>query len=189
MDREMHKWLVRNGANFISVLGVACALAAFAYQLKSDWAPVALGIGGSLLGAFLAAFIVNLRRFASRPRVFISYAHKDHEFVVKLAEDLRDLGIEPIIDRMQLKVGDDIHAAVDEMIDKADYFLVVISEASKTSSWAQKEIEQANKRGKRILPVVLSTSSIPSNISGVFYADFSKDYKEGVSQLARTFKK
>ena len=189
MDGVTRKWIVRNAASIASMAGVSMALVAFVYQLKSEWAPVALGIAGSATGAVAAAYFFHLRRVASRPRVFISYAHKDNEFAVKLADDLRKFDVEPIIDRLELKVGDDIRSAVDDMIDRSEYFIVIISDASKASSWAQKEIEQATKRGKRILPVVLNPCSIPSDLSGVFYADFSKDYEAGLSHLVRTFKR
>ena len=93
----------------------------------------------------------------------------------------------PLIDRLELRVGDNIKQAVDRMIDRCDYVIYVSSENTKNSSWSNKEIEQAVKRDKKVLPVVLSDGTLPEILNGVYYADFTETYEHGISALERTF--
>jgi hypothetical protein len=174
-------------------MAVMVSLIAFAVTYISDFTSgpsyaFVTGLVASLMGAFLAFFFARALKFASRkePVVFISYAHKDADFVRKLVDELQKMDVCPLFDQFELKVGDDIRIAVDNMIDRSDYFAFIISTNSVESSWAKKEIEQAMKRDKRILPVVIDLNSVPEELSGIYYADFSKDFETGMAQLRKT---
>lgn len=165
----------------------ASALAlTFLFDLKAR--PFVTGIVAAAIGAVAMIAAERLARKVSRkrPRVFISYAHDDTEFATDLAKQLASLGAEPLMDVLHLKVGDRVEAAVGRLMDSSDYVTFIISRASKKSVWTQKEIQQALKHRKRILPVVLDTTAIPPDLSGVFYADFTKDKQKGLSQLAKS---
>ena len=172
----------------IAIVASVASVASLAYALKANIGPVLTGVLAAGLGAVasVAAGFMFHRLQRRKPRVFISYAHADSDFASVIADRLKQMGAEPVIDRLVLRVGDSVQGAVDRMIDSSDYFLFVVSSASKNSNWAQKEVQQALSRGKRVLPVVLDTGSIPKELSGIFYADFTKDKTKGFAELERT---
>lgn len=195
MNRRFYKYVHRNASVITSMAAVAMALSVFLLKVGRDFTSdsaytLVIGMTASLMGAFLAFFFARAIRFATKdePKVFISYTHKDAEFVRKLVEGLEEIDVRPLYDQIELKVGDDIRTAVDDMIDRSDYFAFVISKNSAESAWAKKEIEQAAKREKRILPIVLDLASVPEELSGIYYADFSGDFDAGMNQLNKTFK-
>jgi len=180
----------------IPVLAASASLVALmSFFLKdigsSTTFPLLTGVVASITGAAVAYAAALAMKTVSRqaPSVFISYSHQDTAFTDKLAKSLKDADVDPIVDRLELNVGDDIRSAVDDMIDRSDYFLCVISKNSAKSDWAKKEIEQAVRRGKRILPLVLDADAIPEPLSGVYYADFTNEFDAGLAQLLKTLQR
>ncbi len=172
---------------------VASVLSAFVLSfglLRHDLMPAVAGMIAALMGAGLAVALAQIMYgLRNRRSVFLSYAHQDTDFAMKLVDDLRKMNVEPIVDRLELKVGEDIRTAVDRMMEEADYFLFVVSDNSMKSDWTKKELEQAIARKKGVLPVVLNPKALPESLSGVFYADFSKEYEQGLFQLRKTFRR
>jgi hypothetical protein len=199
MSDRIYKFYIQMARRFIVPLAMVASMASIlgllfffykdiAYR-ETNLFPILAGVLASLIGVTVSVGMAwAWLQVRSRRTVFVSYTHQDTEFVMKLAEDLKRMNLEPLIDRLELKVGDNIRQAVDEMIDKSDYFLFVISESSMKSDWAKKELEQAVSRKKKVLPVVLHTPSVPKEISGVFYANFSEGYETGIDQLQKTFR-
>lgn len=186
-------FVIKNLSSFVAVIAIVVSLSSLISLVKID-KDLIIQAGAALAGAsvavFYAWFLIKVKqrvREKNKPRVFISYSHQDLEFVTKLKNDLEEIGVVPLIDRLELRVGDNIKQAVDRMIDKCDYVIYVSSEFTMDSSWSNKEIEQAVKRGKRILPVVLENGSLPEVLNGVYYADFTETYEHGISALKRTF--
>jgi hypothetical protein len=71
-----------------------------------------------------------LRAFSQAPRVFISYAHESDEhknWVLRLASDLRNSGIDAVLDVWDLKPGDDV-ARFMEHLASVDRVVIVCSE-------------------------------------------------------------
>ena len=190
MQPRFYKYFMRNISLVAPAVAALASIAAMSYFVleTSKALPLVSGTLASVVGGAIAYALAMAYKAASRevPAVFISYSHGDAEFAGKVSKALADLDVEPILDRLELKVGDDIRAAVDEMIDRSDYFLFIISGNSANSDWAKKEMEQAIKREKRILPVVLDAEAIPEPLSGIYYADFTGDFEAGIDQLKRT---
>lgn len=190
--KEFEKLIKEYFSSFIAVIAVLVSLASVISLVEID-KNLIIQAGAALAGAgvsvIYALILIRVRqriRERNRPRVFISYSHQDLEFVNKLKNDLEDIGVIPLIDRLELRVGDNIKQAVDRMIDRCDYVIYVSSENTKNSSWSNKEIEQAVKREKKILPVLLSDGTLPEVLNGVYYADFTETYEHGISALERT---
>ena len=122
---------------FIAMIASGVSILAFMTPLLGkNLTPYLLGVVASGLGATIVVAIVTTMGFIfNRTRVFVCYAHADSDFVIALADGLKSLNAVPLIDRFELNVGDDIRTAVDNMIDRADCFIFVVSEASSKSDW------------------------------------------------------
>ena len=93
-------------------------------------------------------------------KLFVSYNHKDLQFVKKLKNDLEQAGIQLIIDINSMKFGDDINEFIKESVKSSDMTLSVISENSLKSPWVMLEAletfqyEDFNKT-MRYIPVMI----------------------------------
>jgi hypothetical protein len=122
--------------------------------------------------------------------VFVSYSHKDRRFVRKLNRDLEQLGVTVWLDEKALRAGDSLLRTIRDGIDKSDHFIVILSEASVSSEWVQREIDVASaieiRTGKKkVIPVLRHTVALPVMLEGKFYADFRDNYQQGLAALRR----
>jgi hypothetical protein len=90
-------------------------------------------------------------------KLFISHSSKDDPFVCDLRAALADHGQEGWIDSRQLRGGDPLWPEIEQAIEAASAFAVVVSPAALQSKWVGKELRHALKlrerRGKEQLPV------------------------------------
>jgi len=124
---------------------------------------------------------------------FISHSAKNKPFVRQLAADLVAAGVQVWIDEQRIRVGDSIPERVAQGVAESDFFLVVISAASVSSAWVQKELDQAlvheiEKRRVRVMPVLLDKVQLPETIREKKYADFTESYEKGLKDLLASIK-
>jgi TIR domain len=170
----------------LAVVAVTGSLIALQTFTDAKLHSVVLGVLGSLFGVLLSLSLGwAATRRSKHPRVFISYSKADADFATKLASALAGLGVKPILDREVLLVGDRVEATVRELIDQSDYVIFVASNASRESNWARTELQEAFRRRKPVLPVVLQRDAIPEELRNVYYADFTGDPHRGFMDLAR----
>jgi tetratricopeptide (TPR) repeat protein len=93
--------------------------------------------------------------------VFISHSSKDDAIVRELRQALADLGIETWADSERLSGGDLLAPVIQNEIQDADYFLVLVSLNALNSDWVQREIAHARAFQKRIVPVTLPDIGTP----------------------------
>ncbi|MBW4471860.1 MAG: TIR domain-containing protein [Stenomitos rutilans HA7619-LM2] len=87
--------------------------------------------------------------------VFISYGRAHSKaFVMRLNEQLLQAGFKVWVDFTDIPLGVDFQNQIDDGIEKADNFLFVISPHSVNSVYCRREIEQALKYSKRIIPLL-----------------------------------
>lgn len=80
--------------------------------------------------------------------VFISHKQGiDNEIALYLYEELTQRNFEVYLDLM-MRPGVDYKAAIKENLDKADFFIVLVSSDSNESDWVREEVFQANERNK-----------------------------------------
>lgn len=125
-------------------------------------------------------------------KIFLSHTGIDKPFVEKLANDLERLGVAVWFDKCEIKVGESILWKIEEGINESDYLAIVISKEAWESEWVKTEItaaweRQIQKKGKFILPIFYRDCEIPYFLRGIKYADFRKDYQEGLQELAKIF--
>jgi hypothetical protein len=80
--------------------------------------------------------------------VFISYAHKDKEAVVRpLAEKLQAAGLTVRFDEFELKIGDSLRRKIDQGLSNSRFGIVVLSQAFFANPWPQYELDGLVTKG------------------------------------------
>jgi WD40 repeat protein len=103
---------------------------------------------------------------------FISYSHRDAEFVHQLANALEHAGLVVWIDADDIPAGAPWRDELGSGIEAADAFVFVLSPDSTVSEECAKELARALDLGKRLVPVLLrAVDRIPAGLDAVQYVD------------------
>lgn len=86
--------------------------------------------------------------------VFISYSHKDKNFVHKLTSELIRRGFSVWVDD-RIDIGSRWPHVIQDSLDNCKAFIVVMSSHSYASDWVQNELNRAKDKGKPIFPLLL----------------------------------
>lgn len=95
------------------------------------------------------------------PTVFISYSHRDTEFVQQLMDSLNAAGHACWVDTTDIKGGDEWIRAITEGINNSYAFISVVSEAANASKWVRREFLWAEDKEKPIFPVFAEECGLP----------------------------
>ena len=87
--------------------------------------------------------------------IFISYSHKNKNYVHKLQEALHSKGFEVWIDD-RIDYGDEWPLIIQDRLDECDAFILVATEDSYNSKWVRKEVTRAQRTNKPFFPLLLS---------------------------------
>ncbi|NJD01552.1 MAG: toll/interleukin-1 receptor domain-containing protein [Ruminiclostridium sp.] len=120
--------------------------------------------------------------------VFISYNHKDEEFVEKLCQKLIQHNVPVWRDKWQLQLGDSIINSVQKALEKASFVCFVLSKNSVNSKWVEREItaslvREIEEKKFSILPLVIDDCKLPLFLRDKLYADFRMDFDSGVKMI------
>ena len=126
--------------------------------------------------------------------VFISYSHSDKEFVDKLAIQLVQHNVHVWLDRWELNVGDSLIDRIQMAVDGASALLVVLTPESVQSEWCKRELSSGLLREleeKRVvvMPLLLRDCQIPIFARGKLYADFRKNFDDGLRSVLEAIAK
>ena len=124
-------------------------------------------------------------------KVFISHSSNNKTFAERLCEDLRTAGHTPWLDKDEIKVGDSILSKVAEGIETCDVLALVLTNDAIASGWVDKEwkakfLHEINTRKPMVLPLLLEDCDMPTFLADKLYADFRKDYSQGLASLLRS---
>jgi hypothetical protein len=86
--------------------------------------------------------------------VFISYSHRDNDYVHKLQKALQGEGFDVWIDD-RIDYGTEWPKVIQKHLDECDAFIVVVSENAFESKWVQNEVARASRRKKPFFPLLL----------------------------------
>ena len=101
--------------------------------------------------------------------IFISYSHKDKDYVHRLQDALQAEGFEVWIDD-RIDYGDEWPMVIQDRLDACDAFILVATEDSYKSKWVQKEVTRAQRINKPFFPLLLNGNPWLS-IESTQYAD------------------
>lgn len=120
--------------------------------------------------------------------LFISYSHENKDFVDKLALQLVHRNVSIWLDRWELSIGDSVIEKVQEAVEGSSALLVILSKASVESSWCKKELtagllRELEEKRVVVMPVVLEDCKIPLFARDKLYADFTKNFDDGLNTI------
>lgn len=120
-------------------------------------------------------------------KVFISHSSVDKPFVRDLAQSIQAEGFQVWLDEKELLVGDAFPNKISDALKSAPVILVVVSSAAIKSRWLEFELNHATQKmieGKcRVIPVVIEKIDLPSEVSGLLYADFTDDSESVLASI------
>jgi TIR domain len=115
-----------------------------------------------------ASWLVVGSGITSGVRAFLSHASEDKaSFVEPLARHLAEMGVEPWLDKWEIRPGDSlVEKLFDEGIDTVSAVIVVVSASSAGKPWVREELDAAVVRRitdrTRLIPVRLEDASMPA---------------------------
>ena len=93
--------------------------------------------------------------------IFISYSHKDAEYVYRLQEELVKQGFSVWMDD-RIDYDAPWPKIIQDHLNNCDALILVVSENSFESEWVQKEVARAKRIGKPVFPILLNGNMWPS---------------------------
>jgi len=128
--------------------------------------------------------------FFSAITCFISYSHKDKEFVRKLAQSLREKGFIIWFDEKEIDLGEPVWTRIGDGLGKCNAYLIMLSPHSINSPSVMNELELALERRSRdssfkIIPILLEDCPIPIFLRHDLYLDFrdKSQYGENIERI------
>ena len=116
-------------------------------------------------------------------RLFFSYSRHDKDFVLRLAKDLRSVGVNLWIDQLDIAPGDRWDRGVEEALAAAPAVLVVLSPDSGDLQNVMDEVSLALDEKKRIVPILIRQCNVPFRLRRLQYVDFTAGYDAGLAAL------
>lgn len=114
---------------------------------------------------------------------FFSYAREDAEFVLKLAQKLRAVGVKLWLDQLDIFGGQHWDSAIEGALETCTDMIIVLSPESSASPNVMDEVAYALEKGKKIVPILLRSCDIPFRLRRVQYIDFTSGYDTGYRAL------
>jgi len=105
-------------------------------------------------------------------KVFVCYSRDDQDFVLELADNLRERGVPIWIDQRDIPPGSDWDIAIDRALYDCSVFLIVLSSNSVDSREVRGELRTALDENKRIVPILIDTCQIPRQLRLIQYINF-----------------
>lgn len=173
----------------ISIVAATASILAIGSEfikISPDVISLLVGILGILVGVITSYSFFLISSKKETAKIYISYSLKDNDFVLKLSNDLSRDGFQVLRLDNVVMVGDNIQDKILESIEKADFFITVISNNSLESEWVTRELKIAEGSKKKVFPVLKDDVPLPSQMQSIQYADFTKEYNTAISALVKS---
>lgn len=124
----------------------------------------------------------------SSGHIFISYQHDDVDFVGAMMLQLERAGIHGWIDSEHLRAGDDWRQGIDDAIRNSSALIVVMTPAAKASEYVTYEWAYGWGAGKKVIPILLKTTSLHPRLEALQYLDFTNNKHRPWERLVQRLK-
>jgi hypothetical protein len=127
-------------------------------------------------------------------RIFISYAHEDHEAAWRMYSELKQRGLEPWIDKESLLPGQVWRDEISKAIKNSSYFIAILSSNSvEKGGYVRKELKEAFDILEEtsyskifVIPVRLDDCKVSDRKVNVLHiVDMNDDWKQGFEKVLR----
>jgi len=105
--------------------------------------------------------------------VFVCYARKDQDFVLKLARHLKERGIPVWVDLWDIPPGADWDLTIEDALYGCAQFVIVLSPAAVASPEVRGELRAALNEDKPIVPMLYQACRIPRQLLLRQHVDFT----------------
>ena len=130
-------------------------------------------------------------------KIFISYGREDitNDFAIKLYEDLKTKGYEPILDAKNFIAGEQLSEVIANKIADCHVMLVILSEKYSKSDWCRAELAFANKQKKKLIIVRRQNCDVSNEVqfilgNGLYLSFIGNDsYEKEFAKLLRALEK
>lgn len=120
---------------------------------------------------------------------FLSYSRADEAVALRLADDLIAAGVGLWVDQYDIRPSQHWDRAVEDAVHSCTGMIVVLSPRSAASPNVADEVSVAIERGKRVLPVVIETCTVPLRMTRMQFIDATTDYaralRKCLAEIAR----
>lgn len=158
-------------ASVVSVLGASPAL------LISGASVVATAFAG----LYAKDIALRLRKLSGARRVFLSYSSEQEENAQEIATALRLNGAKVWTAQERLKPGESISQAIEQALDDADSFVVLIGPDLPQN--VLYEIGLAKSKEIKIIPFLLEPVELPTDLRDIKYIDLRKGKEQAVKEV------
>ena len=120
--------------------------------------------------------------------VFLCYARKDEDFVLKLAANLKERGAPVWLDQWDIPPSADWDLTIDDALYGCARFLIVLSPASRASREARGELRTALDEDKPIVPVLYQKCRIPRQLKLIQHVDYTSSGPDDETLLGQVLR-
>lgn len=120
--------------------------------------------------------------------VFICYARKDQDFVLKLAANLKKRGVPIWIDQWDIPPTADWDLTIDNALYDCAQFLIVLSPAAVGRREVRGELRTALDEDKPIVPLLYKKCRIPRQLRMIQHIDFTTRGPDDAGALSETLR-
>lgn len=147
-----------------------------------------ISLAGCALG-LIAGYLYKGIRNREHRTIFISHSMEDAVIARQFAELLRSDKLSVILPEDTLNIGDNLTTTVNEQIAKSDSIIALISPKAARSEWVKRELSIARDKQRKIFPVLLEGTEVPSNIQDILYLKLGSSVDETAAQLKNAIMK
>ena len=120
-------------------------------------------------------------------KTFFSYSRNDSDFVLKLATNLRDAGVNIWLDQLDIPAGKRWDTEIEKALENSQIQLVILSPSAVVSQNCMDEVSYALEKNMRVIPILLKECQIPFRLRRVHYIDFTADFESAFNKLLKAF--
>ena len=111
---------------------------------------------------------------ATRPRIFLSYAHVDARFGGFIENELKRRSYQVWKDSSELLPGADWPRVINDAMDQSTHFIILLSPRSIARPEVNRELGAALQARKPIIPILLEDCDVPAPLQNINHIDWRK---------------